>query len=48
MKQKIILKIVKWLIQYVEGYHVAKNGGKKKEIKPGDTVTMNTDGKIIE
>jgi len=47
MKQRIILKIIKWLIEYVPDHHVARNGGKKK-IKPGDTVTMNTDGKIIE
>ncbi|MFA5324296.1 MAG: hypothetical protein WC373_16595 [Smithella sp.] len=30
MKQRIILAIVKWLIQYVPTHHVAKNGGKRK------------------
>jgi len=47
MKQRIILAIIKWLIQYVDGFHISKNGGKKK-IKSGETVTMNTDGKIIK
>jgi len=28
--QSIILKIAKWLIQYVEGYHISKNRRKKK------------------
>jgi len=28
--QQIILKIAKWLIQYVEGYHISKNRRKKK------------------
>ena len=34
--QKIILKIVKWLMKHVDGYHLAKNGGgkKKKQINP--------------
>ena len=31
LMQGIILKIAKWLIQYVEGYHVAKNGGGRKK-----------------
>lgn len=31
--QSIILKIAKWLIKYVDGYHVAKNGGGKKKSK---------------
>lgn len=46
MKQRIILAVAKWLIRFVDGYHVAKNGGKRK-ILMGDTVTMNTDGEII-
>ena len=29
--QKIILKIAKWLIKYVDGYHVARNGGGRKK-----------------
>jgi hypothetical protein len=29
--QNIILKIAKWLIKYVDGYHVAKNGGGRKK-----------------
>jgi len=31
LMQGIILKIAKWLIQYVDGYHVAKNGGGRKK-----------------
>lgn len=46
MRQRIILKIIKWLIEYVPDHHVARNGGKKK--KEVDAATMNTDGKIIE
>jgi hypothetical protein len=29
--QQIILRIAKWLISYVPGYHVAKNGGGRKK-----------------
>jgi len=29
--QKIILKLAYWLISYVPGYHVAKNGGGRKK-----------------
>jgi len=29
--QKIILKLAKWLIKYVDGYHVSKNGGGRKK-----------------
>jgi len=29
--QKIILRIAKWLIKYVDGYHVSKNGGGRKK-----------------
>jgi hypothetical protein len=29
--QNIILKLAKWLIQFVDGYHVAKNGGGRKK-----------------
>jgi len=31
MEKRILLAIVKWLIQYVDGFHVAKNGGKRKQ-----------------
>jgi hypothetical protein len=31
LMQGIILKIAKWLIQYVDGYHVSKNGGGRKK-----------------
>jgi len=33
--QKIILKIVKWLMRYVDGYHVARNGGGKRKNTEG-------------
>lgn len=31
--QGIILKIAYWLISYVPGYHVAKNGGGRKKVQ---------------
>jgi len=33
--QNIILKIAYWLISYVPGYHVAKNGGGKRKNTEG-------------
>jgi hypothetical protein len=38
MTQGIILKIVKWLIRYVDGYHVARNGGGKRKITKEEAV----------
>ena len=32
------MKIAKWLIKYVDGYHVAKNGGGRKKSKQGNNV----------
>jgi len=29
--QALLLRIAKWLIKYVDGYHVAKNGGGRKK-----------------
>jgi len=29
--QNIILKLAKWLIKFVDGYHVARNGGGRKK-----------------
>jgi hypothetical protein len=31
--QNIILKLAMWLIKYVDGYHVAKNGGGRKKVQ---------------
>jgi len=46
MRKRILLAIVRWLIQYVDDHHVARNGGKrKKEI--GETINMNADGEIV-
>ena len=33
--QRIILRIAKWLIQFVDGYHVSKNGGGKRKNTEG-------------
>ena len=33
--QQIILRIAKWLIQFVDGYHVSKNGGGKRKNTEG-------------
>lgn len=43
--QKLLLMIVTWIIQYLEGYHVRKNPGKRNV---ETTVTMNTEGKVVE
>ena len=32
--QKIILKLAKWLIKYVDGYSIHKNPGKRKKSTP--------------
>lgn len=48
--QKLLLMLLTWLIQYLDGYHIRKNGGKKKvnvDVQGNTTVTMNTDGKVV-
>lgn len=32
--QKIILKLARWLIKYVDGYSIHKNPGKRKNKQP--------------
>jgi hypothetical protein len=41
--QKLLLMLLTWLIQYLDGYHIRKNGGKKKV----DVESMNTDEKVV-
>ena len=49
--QKLLLMLLTWLIQYLDGYHIRKNGGKKKldvDAQGPEAITMNTDGKVVE
>lgn len=42
--QKLLLMIVTWLIQYLDGFHIRRNPGKRNT----ESETMNTDGKVVE
>ena len=38
--QKLLLMLLTWLVQYLEGWHLHRNGGKKKVDE-----TVTTEGK---
>ncbi len=49
--QRLLLMLLTWLVQYLEGWHLHRNGGKKKvdvDAQGNATVTMNTEGKVVE
>lgn len=46
--QKLLYLFLMWLVQYLDGWHLHKNGGKKKAEVNKETVTMNTEGKVVE
>ncbi len=43
--QKLLLMLLTWLIQYLDGYHLRKNPVKRNV---ETAVTMNTEGKVVE
>lgn len=48
--QKLLYLFLTWLVQYLDGFHLHRNGGKKKldvDSLGNATVTMNTDGKVV-
>lgn len=48
--QKLLYLLLMWLVQYLDGWHLHRNGGKKKldvDSLGNATVTMNTDGKVV-
>jgi hypothetical protein len=51
--QKLLFAIIKWLIQYLDGYHIRKtgirkNGGKKEKTKKIIQTELLADGKVVE